>query len=75
MSCFLGLDTTGRRGVGRRGLDDELDFFKMTLPTTERDHEGTFSAFKEDKYKVEWLLIGRFLSTLTTDPLWTKEEA
>ena len=31
--------------------------------------------FDEISYDGEWLLIGRFLSTMTVDGSWTKEEA
>ena len=31
--------------------------------------------FDEDDYNGEWLLIGRFLRTMTVDASWTREEA
>ena len=55
--------------------EEELNFFKTTPTTVERDDEGTFSTFNEDDYKGNWLLIDRFLSTLMANLSWTKEEA
>ena len=55
--------------------DVALDFFKTARLSAEDRNTQTLHAFNEDKYEGEWLLIGRFLRTLTTDTSLTKEEA
>ena len=55
--------------------DVALDFFKSARLSAEDKDTQTLHAFNEDDYKGEWLLIGRFLRTLTTDGSLTMEEA
>ena len=55
--------------------DVALDFFKMTQVSAEDKDTQTLHAFNENEYEGEWLMIGRFLRTLTTDASLTKEEA
>ena len=59
-------------------LEDEdvaLDFFKTAPLSAEDKDMQTLHAFNENEYEGEWLLIGRFLRTLTGDTSLTKEEA
>ena len=55
--------------------DVTLDFFKMARLSAEDKDTLTLHAFNEDEDEGEWLLIGRFLRTMTTDASLTKEEA
>jgi transposase InsO family protein len=55
--------------------DVALDFFKMARLSAEDKDTQTLHAFNEDEYEGEWLLIGRFLRTMTMDASLTKEEA
>ena len=57
--------------------DEEVgaDFFKSARLKTERRSAPPVNDFNEDGYNGEWLLIGRFLKTMTTDAAMTKEEA
>ena len=55
--------------------DVALDFIKTARLSAEDKDTQTLHAFNEDEYEGEWLLIGRFLRTLTTDASLTKEEA
>ena len=55
--------------------DVALDFFKMARLSAEDKETLNLHAFNEDEYEGEWLLIGRFLRTMTTDASLTKEEA
>ena len=55
--------------------DVTLDFFKTARLLAEDKDTQTLHAFNENEYKGEWLLIGRFLRTLTVDTSLTKEEA
>ena len=51
------------------------DFFKSTLMKVNKRSTSPLNEFDEDEYDGEWLLIGRFLSTMTTNVSWTKDEA
>ena len=51
------------------------DFFKSSRLRTERQSAPPVNEFNEDGYNGEWLLIGRFLKTMTTDAAMRKEEA
>ena len=57
--------------------DEEVgvDFFESTQLTVNEWSTPALHRFNEDDYEGEWLLIGRFLSMMTTDTTWTKEEA
>jgi hypothetical protein len=57
--------------------DEEVgvDFFEAAHLTTERASTWTLNKFDESEYEGEWLLIGRFLRTMTPATEWTKEEA
>jgi hypothetical protein len=57
--------------------DEEVgvDFFETTRVTTGRASTLTLNEFDESEYDGEWLLIGRFLRTMTPAAEWTKEEA
>ena len=57
--------------------DEEVgaDFFKSARLETERRSAPPVNDFNEDGYSGEWLLIGRFLRTMTADAAMTKEEA
>ena len=52
--------------------DVALDFFKKARLSAEDKDMQTLHAFNEDEYEGEWLLIGRFLRTLTADASFTK---
>jgi hypothetical protein len=43
--------------------------------TTERASTPTLNEFDESEYNGEWLLIRRFLKTMTSAAEWTREEA
>ena len=51
------------------------DFFKSARMRIKGQSTPPVNEFDEDGYAGEWLLIGRFLKTMTTDALMTKEEA
>jgi hypothetical protein len=57
--------------------DEEVgeDFSEAADLTTERASTLTLNEFDERKYDWEWLLIGRFLRTMTPATEWTREEA
>ena len=55
--------------------DVTLDFFKKARLSADDKDMQTLHAFNENEYEGEWLLIGRFLRTLTADTSLTKEEA
>ena len=52
-----------------------LDFFKAAQLSAKDRGTPTLHAFNENEYEGEWLLIGRFLSSMMADASWTKEEA
>ena len=56
--------------------DEEVgvDFFKSARVTRTRSSPA-LNKFNEREYDGEWLQIGRFLKTMTTDTAWTREEA
>ena len=62
-------------------LEDEdvsVDFFESTQMMANKRSTPDLNEFNEDEYENEWLLIGRFLSTMVlmaTVVTWTKEEA
>ena len=49
--------------------DVTLDFFKTARLSTEDKGMPTLHTFNENEYEGEWLLIGRFLRTMTMDNL------
>ena len=51
------------------------DFFQSARLRTERQNTPPVNGFNEDGYNREWLLIGRFLKTMTIDATTKKEEA
>ena len=51
------------------------DFFKSARMRIKGRSAPPVNEFDEDGYNGEWLLIGRFLKTMTTDASMTKEEA
>ena len=57
--------------------DEEVgaDFFKSARLRTERQSTPPVNDFNEDGYSGEWLLVGRFLKTMTTDAEMSAEEA
>ena len=57
--------------------DEEVgvDFFESAQLSANGRSTLALHAFNEDDYEGEWLLIGRFLSTMVMDATWTKEEA
>jgi hypothetical protein len=57
--------------------DEEVgvDFFEAAHLVTERANTPTLNEFDETEYDGEWLIIGRFLRTMTPAAEWTKEEA
>jgi hypothetical protein len=57
--------------------DEEVgvDFFETAHLATERVSTPTLNEFDESEYDGEWLLIGRFLRTITPATEWTREEA
>ena len=52
--------------------EEELDLFKTTAIL---ERVGSFLAFKKGDYEEDWLVIGKFLSKLTKNPSWKREEA
>jgi hypothetical protein len=52
-----------------------VDFFETAHLATERASTPTLNKFDEKEYDREWLLIGRFLRTMTPVAEWMKEEA
>mgnify|MGYP000273496517 CR=1 FL=1 len=57
--------------------DEEVgvDFFESARISANKWSTPALNEFSKDDYDGEWLLIGRFLSTMTMDTLWMKEEA
>ena len=57
--------------------DEEVgaDFFKSARLKTERRSAPPVNDFNEEGYSGEWLLVGRFLKTMTTDAEMSAEEA
>ena len=57
--------------------DEEVgvDFFESAQMMANKRSTPAMNEFNEDDYEGEWVLIGRFLSTMTTDASWAKEEA
>jgi hypothetical protein len=57
--------------------DEEVgvDFFETAHLATGRAGTPTLNEFDESEYDGEWLLIGRFLKTMTPAAEWMKEEA
>jgi hypothetical protein len=57
--------------------DEEVgvDFFETARVTTGRASTPTLNDFDAREYDGEWLLIRRFLRTMTSMAEWTKEEA
>jgi hypothetical protein len=56
-------------------LEDEevgVDFFEATHLTTERASTPTLNEFNDSEYDREWLLIVRFLRTMTPATEWTR---
>ena len=77
-STTFGFHILGHDGEIEESMDneEELDFFKTTPMTAERDNGGTSLTFEVDEYTAgERLLIGRFLTTLTLDLLWTNVDS
>jgi hypothetical protein len=52
-----------------------VEFFEAAHFLTERASTPTLNEFDESEYDGEWLLIGRFLKTMTSATEWTREEA
>jgi hypothetical protein len=54
--------------------DEEVgvDFFDAAHLTSERMSTPTLNEFDESDYDGEWLLIGRFLKTMTSATEWTR---
>ena len=80
-----GKDNTMADMLSRARFDDEdgmvsedeevgVDFFKSARVTRTRSSPA-LNKFNEREYDGEWLQIGRFLKTMTTDTAWTREEA
>jgi hypothetical protein len=57
--------------------DEEVgvDFFETARVMTGRASTPTLNEFDESEYDGEWLLIRRFLRTMTLAAEWTREEA
>ena len=57
--------------------DEEVrvDFFKSVRMKFKKRSTPPLNEFDEDDYDMEWLLIWRFLKTMTTDTSMTREEA
>ena len=51
-----------------------MDFFESTRISANKQSTPPLNEFNEDDYEGEWLLIGRFLSTMVTGSSWTKEK-
>ena len=56
--------------------DEEVgvDIFESARLSANEGSSPTLHRFDEDNYKGEWLFIGRFVSMMTMDAKWTKEE-
>ena len=52
----------------------DVETFESAQMSTNGRGTPTLHAFNEDNYEREWLLIGRFLSTMTAEASWTKKE-
>jgi hypothetical protein len=63
------------RGMVSEDKEVRVDFFEAPHLATERASTPTLNGFDENEYEGEWLLIGRFLKTMTPATEWTKEEA
>ena len=50
------------------------NFFKSAQMKVKRRSTPPLNEFDKNGYDEEWLLIGRFLTTMTEDPSWTREE-
>ena len=64
--------------LSRARFDNEevdVDFFEFARLRANTHNTPTLNEFNEDDYKGEWLLIGRFLSTMVLNVTWTKHEA
>ena len=81
-----GKDNTMANMLSRVRFDDEndmvsedeevgVDFFESARVATRTGSTLALSEFNENGYDGEWLQIGRFLKTMTTDTAWTREEA
>ena len=55
--------------------DVALDFFKTAQASVEDQDVQVLHAFNESEYDGEWLHIGKFLSSMTTDSSWSKKQA
>ena len=57
--------------------DEEIDvgFFESARLRANRYNTPALNELMENDYEGEWLLIGRFLSTMALDLGWTKDEA
>ena len=57
--------------------DEEVgvDFFKSAYVMTRKGSTLALNEFDEGKYDGEWLQIGGFLKTMTSNAAWTREEA
>ena len=57
--------------------DEEVsaNFFKSARMRVKRRSTLPLNEFNENDYDGEWLLIGRFVRTMTEDASWTREEA
>ena len=52
-----------------------VDFFKSVRMKVKGRSTPPLNEFDKNDYDGEWLLIGRFRKTMTTDASWTREEA
>ena len=53
----------------------DMDFFESAQSLANGRSTLTLHEFNEDDYDKEWLWIGWFLSSMTADVMWMKEEA
>ena len=51
-----------------------LEYFKTTQASMEEREVQVLNDFNESKYIREWMHVAKFLSTMTTNVSWSKEE-
>ena len=64
----------GKEGMVSEDEEVRVDIFESAQLTANDQSTLTLNKFNKTDYDREWLLIRRFLSTMTVDASWTKEK-
>ena len=68
-TCYQEQDEEDEEEMVLTSDDVGLKFF-----TSSNVHANVFEVFHDDMYEGEWLMIGRYLSTLTKQNGWSDQE-